>query len=103
MYRTNLYRPNIDLYEAFKYEIKLSVMSLNMTTESQKIELYRDLQPLYSFTHRSSKNKIYIHETLKFRCRKPIILHTYSTKCVNCEIFSLSHLILNDIQSALVW
>ena len=83
-YRTNLYRPNIDLYEAFK-----CIMSLNMTKALKQSELYRDLQPLYSFTHRSSKKKIYIHETLKFKCRKPIKLHTYSANCVNCEIFSL--------------
>ena len=35
MYRMNMYRPNIDLYEALKYEIKPSVISLNMTKESQ--------------------------------------------------------------------
>ena len=35
IYRMNLYTPNIDLYEAIKYEIKLNTMSLNMTKESQ--------------------------------------------------------------------
>ena len=35
MYQTNLYRTNIDLHEAFKYELKLNAMILSMTKESQ--------------------------------------------------------------------
>ena len=42
MYRTNLYRPNIDLYETF--------MSLNMIKESQKISYIGIYNP-YTVSH----------------------------------------------------
>ena len=39
-----------------------------------------------SLRYRSTRNKIYVHETLKFKCEKPSILHEFSGKFVNCKI-----------------